>query len=1357
MSIYPQLGRGSLGTTGGVADRITDLERLVGGLGSSGSGVGEGSLAGDRIAPGTLTGNHLAIGAITTGHLSAGSITAELISAGAINAGHIQADAIQAVHIAVGTINADHISANTIEAFHIQAGTISATHISAGTIDAQHIQAGAIDAVHISSSTIVTEHLTAGVVKAQHIDVLTLSGISTDMGQVTAGTLTGATVQTSLSGSRVVVNAGGLSGYALDGTTKTFEINTGSGLATFTGLAFLDANSAVPAKTLTGFVGGGNMLFDSSFESTNPALPNGHFSGLSGVTAVKSTTQAFHGTQALKVTRTSGADPYVGFNPSNYPTEYPGMLARLKGKPVVFTAWVYIPAATSGLVTGAPDIIMMAIDSVTLNTSPATTIPRDTWTRVTTKLTIGGAAPYIVLHLYNPFTTGDVFFDGVQFEVGDAPTAYSPRADEILYSSIRSEFIGAGQVQANNIDAGSIQAQHIGLSFGGSNILSNSSFEDLTNADSHWFLYQNAGSGATMTLTDVGVPAKHGTKVARVVAGTSNASVGILSYSYSSSAGKVTGGKIHTASAWVKTTAVSRAHHIHVQWYSNTGALIDGGASALNSIDYAPASGIWERLSVTGLAPAGAERYYFYVWVNSPTNAATYDFDAMQLEEGEIATAYSPRSDEILPGMVGSTQLGPDSVITEKILAGAVKAGKIYSGVVEADRIQSANIAAGAITASKITVGFGGSNRIKNSNFNNGLIGYLGPYEAGAGTVATDPTYPGGKTVSAAATGAAGGGPHIYSPNVAVTPGSKVIGSVYLNPTVVGRTGRVAVEFLNAALSAIVAGGGSADTALPVGAWTRIKSGSYVVPAGAAYARTYAQFLSIPASEVCYWAAFQIEEGEVTSAWGLAPDDIAPGSVGTTHIGPLSIDTGLLSANAVTAAKFSAKIAGQNMISTATTSFEIDVGGWANGHNYVNYVAPQRSTSQAYYGSACMFYDATAGQYYGSAARNIPGPFRAGVKYTLSFYEFGNYAALPCGAFIGNEASITDQASVGWTPTGIWRRQSVTWTPTTQAATAYLIFRNDAAGANQFYIDAVQLEEGDVATSWKQHIAPAVIEGSTVTGATLRTAASGARVEISGAAPIGLKKYDGNNAVAVQIGQTDGLDLLAGDVESPLQDRRLNWKSGSVNTLAMWASRWTGTRPTWNADGVQSSVVVAGADQLVQGQQIASGEQSIAYLQQVDFAGTRKAALTAQVNTLQQGSVTAIAGSRSRLLLNDAGGSDFGRRQRIVTRQFCNNGGVANGYGFNTAAYPQMRSNYQMWVWSCTSFIGGAGVGKIELWINDAFFADTRIYFEGVVHKTYPTGFRQTSFEEGTSLKVELWAYNAWTGDTNLWALVLNE
>lgn len=118
--------------------------------------------------------------------------------------------------IATGTITGSNIASATIEGSNIIANAIGSSHIASNTISADHIQSDAITATKIKSGAVTTDKIYAGAITADKMSVTSLSSISANLGEVTAGTLTAPTIQTSANPavSRVLMTGAGITGYS---------------------------------------------------------------------------------------------------------------------------------------------------------------------------------------------------------------------------------------------------------------------------------------------------------------------------------------------------------------------------------------------------------------------------------------------------------------------------------------------------------------------------------------------------------------------------------------------------------------------------------------------------------------------------------------------------------------------------------------------------------------------------------------------------------------------------------------------------------------------------------------------------------------------------------------------------------------------------------------------------------------------------------------------------------------------------------------------------------------------------------------------------------------------------------------
>lgn len=261
------------------------------------------------------------------------------------------------------------------------------------------------------------------------------------------------------------------------------------------------------------------------------------------------------------------------------------------------------------------------------------------------------------------------------------------------------------------------------------------------------------------------------------------------------------------------------------------------------------------------------------------------------------------------------------------------------------------------------------------------------------------------------------------------------------------------------------------------------------------------------------------------------------------------IQTANLAAGSVTAAKISATIAGGNLLSTATTGFEQDLSGWTTGAvfglNSGSFAA--RDTTVAYYGSASMKLVTTAAAFaQGAAAEAIPGPWRAGQKYTASAYVYSQTSGQALQMFLCDDGGADTSAWTQWnTVANTWYRATVTWSPTVDYTNARLFIRTAAAYATTFFVDAVQIEQGDIATAWRQYVSPVVIEGSRITAADFRTNLTGTRLQIDDT--VGVASYVGGVITSQLKPGAGGLDIqahTASGTASPTE-RTVRWLSGA--------------------------------------------------------------------------------------------------------------------------------------------------------------------------------------------------------------------
>jgi hypothetical protein len=153
--------------------------------------------SGSGIANLSDAGALAVLNTVGTAQIDALAVNADKIAASAITTAKIAADAVTAAEIATGAVGSNEIAAGAVIAGKITAGTIVSADIATGTITAGNIAA----------NTITASQIAAGTITATEMTIATLSAISANLGTITAGTITGALIETSGSGLRTVLDS----------------------------------------------------------------------------------------------------------------------------------------------------------------------------------------------------------------------------------------------------------------------------------------------------------------------------------------------------------------------------------------------------------------------------------------------------------------------------------------------------------------------------------------------------------------------------------------------------------------------------------------------------------------------------------------------------------------------------------------------------------------------------------------------------------------------------------------------------------------------------------------------------------------------------------------------------------------------------------------------------------------------------------------------------------------------------------------------------------------------------------------------------------------------------------------------
>ena len=264
-------------------------------------------------------------------------------------------------------------------------------------------------------------------------------------------------------------------------------------------------------------------------------------------------------------------------------------------------------------------------------------------------------------------------------------------------------------VTAQKIVAGAVTATKLNVQIGGGNLLPNSNFLLPTPGDAAmplgWGSYNNNFISLTYATNGGGL---FGTNYARVTTNATGAdTVGWVTRTSVPSGGVKSWvpGLTYVISFWARASSSAFSGRVLTGLFSNMGF---AEVTALET----PAliNGTWQRYSWrvkpndNGFTPFGE---LYISWDLTSGGAlpagASYDICAVQVEQGEIASAYAPKPAELLPGVITATEIADNAVTTPKLVAGAVVAGKIAANAVGANEIAAGAVVAGKIAANAVT------------------------------------------------------------------------------------------------------------------------------------------------------------------------------------------------------------------------------------------------------------------------------------------------------------------------------------------------------------------------------------------------------------------------------------------------------------------------------------------------------------------------------------------------------------------------------------------------------------------------------------------------------------------------------
>lgn len=729
--------------------------------------IAAGTITANEIVAGTITANEIAANSITTAHLQAGSVTAIKITAGSIDADHIVADAIRAIHIRANEIVADHITAGAIIADKIAAGQIVAVHITADAIETDKIKADAVVAGKIAANSITTAHLqansiTAGKIAADSITTDHLQVGSVIANRIAANQITSSHIQAN------AIQAGHISADAIE----TDKIKADAVVA-----GKIAANSITTNHIQAGAIDAGKIAADSI---TTAHLQVG--SVVSNRIAANQITSSH--IVAGNINATHIAADAIETDKIKADAVVAGKIAANS----IATTHLQASAITAGkiaadaveadkILAGAVTATKIASDSISAIKIQADAIETDKIKADAVTATKIAALSIATGHLQalavtagkiaaNTITAGQI---AARTITANEIVAGTITSNEIAATTITGANIAASTITGSNLTATAINAMTItGATFrtsasdprvqldssgvfaydaagtatfwidsatgkvmtiagiGGFNKLSNSSFENSISATTGYEVNGTGGGGGSIAGSTT--QWKHGVQSCLLTSTGATGDAGFRSTASASPTAKV--GLTYTATAWVYPSNIRQCRVI-ISFLDVSNNSIGTTTTTLTT----PTANDWNRISVTGTAPANTVKVRITCRCETQAIGETSYWDSLQIEEGTITTAYTPQADEVLPQTItgGSTgHIAATTITAANIAASTITATQMVTGTINA---ASGILADAVITNAKIADGTIQNAKIADATITSAKIVSLDANKINAGTI----------------------------------------------------------------------------------------------------------------------------------------------------------------------------------------------------------------------------------------------------------------------------------------------------------------------------------------------------------------------------------------------------------------------------------------------------------------------------------------------------------------------------------------------------------------------------------------------------------------------------------------------
>lgn len=785
-----------------------------------------------------------------------------------------------------------------------------------------------------------------------------------------------------------------------------------------------------------------------------------------------------------------------------------------------------------------------------------------------------------------------VYFDAMQLEQGTFATAFSPKADENLTATITQPQIAPGAVVGSGLATQT-------------NLIINPRAGTDTN---NWSIQGTGGETLTRSIslpTTNGLPNGITTGFAFTQSGSNTR--------YHHTSISVTSGLLYTFSAYVRMSTMSFG-----------GVSVKIARPSFTQIWSSPqvtaVGGDFQRLSITFTAPATES---IQLYIHSDSGASTVGhFTAVMFQQASVLNSYfdgatnppntswtgtaHASSSTIGVGAIAPATIVGGDLVANTITAGQIAANTITAGQIAANTLTATEIAANAIgvselaaqsiTASKIAIGGLTDNLIINwSAEGNSVDGWenvdgtptaLTSVTSGS----TSPVWHGDRIFRIDATSGASVGYGYRA--IPVSPGKKYMFKIGLSHN--NGTGTYYIRMFerityppsgdhvhtNNKTSFTDLASNISNSTIP----TVTKEYTYTVPANIFWVTPSVYNWGASADGTLWFDAVEMREQVGTIA-------IADGVITATKIAANTITASEIAANAIGVSELAAQSVTATKIAVGGISDNLILNWSAEGASVDGWVLTEGTNLGL---NSVLISDSPHGDYAftitGNGATNAVYGYRAvpvkpGSKYAVRLHlkhsngngvytirvgEGADYPVTGDHLTSANRTSFTNlAASVANSTITSWSLKEYVYTVPTGIYWATFSVFNGGFSTGNLLFDAVEVRE-QISGSL---IVDGAIDGKTITGALIRTAASpNPRVELAAA---GLSGYDatGTNKTFFLNG-LDGSTFMQGYVTTPVPATSIftdadtytfdadlgNWTHTATQGSATWTRTTTTTR-----------------------------------------------------------------------------------------------------------------------------------------------------------------------------------------------------